>query len=137
MFNVHIHKRLLKSAMHPARLEVNVFFLVLHIRLNYMYASSKGSGKSVPEIMLLNMFKIQHLICWPNNDHLENAVKFKSNEHVFNGEQEEVIPYFCQDEVENPSFAITVWHHEASLVEPNGGGFFCRIFTLMVGYYNV
>ena len=57
------------------------------------------------------------------------------------GEQKKRIHYSCEGRIEkNPSLGITVCHHSASLVMPNGDprdGFFYPTLTLMIDSYNL
>ena len=48
--------------------------------------------------------------------------------------------HLSEDGIENPSLAITVCHHSASLVMPNGDprdGFFYPTLTLMMDSYSI
>ena len=64
---------------------------------------------------------------------------FFSNKNVtFNGELEKESITGCEDRIENLSGRITVCHHSASLVMPNGDpwdGFFYLTLTLMIDAY--
>ena len=57
----------------------------------------------------------------------------------FNGEQEKIIHYSCEDEIKNPPLTIAVFHHSTSLVMPNGDTrdwFFYPTLTLMKDSYS-
>ena len=48
-------------------------------------------------------------------------------------------PVSCEDRIENPSLGITICHHSASLVMPDGDhgdGFIYPTLTLMIDSYN-
>ena len=65
---------------------------------------------------------------------------FKQGNAIFNCEQEKENIFRMKDVLKNPSLVITVCHHSASLVMPNGDPgdvFFCTTLTLMMESYSL
>ena len=64
----------------------------------------------------------------------------KYKKAVFDGEQEKECIFSVRMGQKNPSLTVTICHHSASLVMPNGDPrdiFFCPILTLMIYLYYI